>query len=342
MNEKLFFQYRKIEDRNRSFTIENLSHNQLYFSDPLKFNDPFDCKFSLDHKGTREQWINDYKNLGYNHRKAVKAFNDDTKSGCLKKEYGDLYSFDFIKKRDKNIELGFSTEKEYLVYNDSNRESRKQIGIDMNDYIRDQGLPRICCFSGRDDSILMWSHYANYHQGICLRFRSFKRRCEKNGSKDDILINLGLMVEGCDYYLLNLYSPNTGKIAATTVFSEVDCIDDLPESVNYFDESRAIKMYKFLLTKFSDWKYENEYRIMVSNNILENGLLKYQKNDLEGIIFGLRINHKNARLVYKTIKKNYLDEGISINFYEAKEVIRKYKVKIEPINDVEKYIDSLL
>ncbi|MPM45043.1 hypothetical protein SDC9_91728 [bioreactor metagenome] len=340
-NEKLFFQYQKIEDKDRNYTIENLSKNQLHFSDPTKFNDPFDCKFSLDHIGTREQWINDYKKLGYNQRKAVKAFNEDLKADYLKKEDGGLYSFNFIKKMNKNIELGLSKVEEYLVYNHPNRESRKQIGIDMNDYIRDTGLPKICCFSEKDNNILMWSHYAYYHQGICLRFRSYKKRCKRNGSVDDILIDLGLMVEGRDYYLLNLYSPKTMEIVTTSIFSEVEYRDDLPESANYFDKLRPIKMYKFLLTKFSEWSYENEYRIMVPDQMLENNLLKYQKKALEGVVFGLKITHKNAKLVYETIKKNYLDEGIVINFYEAKEVPKKYEIKIEPIENVEKYIDSI-
>jgi hypothetical protein len=83
--------------------------------------------------------------------------------------------------------------------------------------------------------------------------------------------------------------------------------------------------------------------MILDNSFLENGLAKYGKKSLEGIIFGLKINYENAKLVYDTIKKNYLDEGIAVNFYEAKEVPRKYAVDIgEPIEDVEKYIDSLL
>lgn len=41
---------------------------------------------------------------------------------------------------------------------------QKQIALEMlNSY-------RICCFSSRYDSILMWSHYADYHKGFCLVF----------------------------------------------------------------------------------------------------------------------------------------------------------------------------
>jgi hypothetical protein len=350
---ELFYQYRNlkvavdndcktIKDDNGNdviYTIENLANNQLYFSDPTTFNDPFDCKFLLDHTGTREQWIDDYKSLGNNHRKALKAFNEDVKNGFFEKN-GDLYSYNPIKVIKNSIKKGLCRREEFLVYSDPRRKSRKQIGIDMNDYIRDMKLLGVSCFSGRDDSILMWSHYADYHQGICLRFRSYKIRCERNGSVDDVLIDLGLMIEGRDYYLSKLYPPRT-LILTNNILYDVDYKDDLPESVNYFDKSRGIKMYKFLLSKFTDWQYENEYRIIIPDFMLENGLLKYKKEDLEGIIFGLKINHENAKLVYDTVKKNYLDEGVTVNFYEAIEVPHKYNVEIKQIDDVEKYLNDL-
>jgi len=350
----LFYQYRNlkvavdsdgkaIKDDNSNdviYTIENLANNQLYFSDPTTFNDPFDCKFSLDHTGTREQWIDDYKSLGNNHRKALKAFNEDVKNGFFEKK-GDLYSYDPIKVIRNGIEKELCKREEFLVYNNPSRKSRKQIGIDMNDYIRDTGLLGVSCFSGRDDSILMWSHYADYHRGICLRFRPYKIRCERKGSVDDILIDLGIMIEGRDYYVLKLYSPKT-KILMNLLLYEVDYKDDLPEPVNYFDKFRAVKMHKFLLMKFTDWKYENEHRIIVPDYMLENGLLKYRKEDLEGIVFGLKINYENAKLVYDTVKKNYLDEGVTVNFYEAVEVPHKYNVEIKQIDDVETYLNNLL
>jgi hypothetical protein len=100
-------------------------------------------------------------------------------------------------------------------------------------------------------------------------------------------------------------------------------------------------MFKFLRTKFSDWVYENEYRLMIGSEYLENGVLKYKKSDLEGVIFGLKIGYKDAKLVYETIKENYLDEGINVNFYEAREVVGKYEVEPELIINVEKYLDEL-
>jgi hypothetical protein len=188
----------------------------------------------------------------------------------------------------------------------------------------------------------MWSHYADYHQGICLIFKSHKQVFKVNeNSISDFLINNGFVEPDKEYCLLDLYTPITNKLAAPNIFFEIEYEDNPPESVNYFDQNDK-KIFKFIITKYTNWKYENEYRLVVSQEIPENNVLKYRKNDLEGVIFGLKITYGKAKLVYDTIKKNYLDEGIVVNFYEAKEVLRKYEVKAEPIVDVDKYLDDLL
>lgn len=344
INGNLFYRYQslKVEKDNkgndRIYTIENLANNQLHFSNPITFNDPFDCKFSLTHLGTREQWINDYKNQGYNHRKALKKFNEDVKTGYLIKKQETLYEEKLAEKISELVELGLARKEDFL---DNNNPSQRRIGTDMNDYVRNVALPDVCCFSGNNKSILMWSHYADNHKGICLSFRSYKLTLEvdKNIIREG-LTSEGIYNEGYEYCLLNLYSLATNKLLASCIFHEICYKNELPKSVNYFDIGKTLN--KFLVTKFTDWKYEHEYRIILPRLYLENGLAKYDKRSLEGVIFGLRTNYENAKLVYEIIKKYYLDEGVPVNFYEAKEVPRMYAVKIEPIKNIEKYINNLL
>ena len=45
---RLFFRYQKIDNHLK----DNLKKHVLYFSNPLKFNDPFDSKFDVIYKGT--------------------------------------------------------------------------------------------------------------------------------------------------------------------------------------------------------------------------------------------------------------------------------------------------
>jgi Protein of unknown function (DUF2971) len=269
-------------------------------------------------------------------------FNEKKKLKILIEKQDNLYLYNYIKDVKYNIEHGYLKKEDYVVYPNSNRESRNQIGIDMNDYLRSKGLPSISCFSDIDRNILMWSHYADYHQGICIRLRSYKRTFKLNENwAVDLLISYGLAEPKKEYYLFDLYSPTTNKLVVNNIFYKVEYNDELPESVNFFDQNNK-KMFKFLRTKFSDWIYENEYRLMIGREYLENSALKYKKSDLEGVIFGLKIGYDDAKLVYETIKENYLDKGFNVNFYEAKEVVGKYEVIPELITDVEKYLDNLV
>jgi len=133
------------------------------------------------------------------------------------------------------------------------------------------------------------------------------------------------------------------------VFQKIVYNNDIPEPVNLFDKDGNIKLHKFLLNKFTDWYYETEYRMIVDPDVdkmllseeeFKRGLVKYQKEDLEGIIFGLKINRKDAQDVYDTIKKHYLDEGITVNFRKAVEIGREYDLKIESISNIDEYIKS--
>jgi hypothetical protein len=223
-DEKLIFKYQSLKpatdkdgkvlkDENGNniiYSIKNLDSNQLYFNDPTKFNDPFDCKFSVHAIGTREKWINYYKSIGHNHRKAAMRFNEKKKLKILLEEQDSLYLYDYIKDVKYNIKHGYLNKEDYVVYRNSIGESRKQIGNDMNDYLRSKGLPSISCFSDTNRNILMWSHYADYHQGICISLRSYKRTFKLNENwAVELLFSYGLVEPENEYYLFDLYSPTT-------------------------------------------------------------------------------------------------------------------------------------
>lgn len=290
IGEKLFYQYRRIVANDENFTLNNLANNQLYFKHPSDFNDPFDCKIYLDEKGTREQWIDWH----------------------IKKKFT-------LKEAENIIDSCFEVKGDF-VYPRVNKDHREGFYGD----IKSISLPRVCCFSEKCKSILMWSHYADCHKGICLCFKAKKE------------------LIGNNEYSVPLYSlhdtlqeaPYSGQ------FKEVQYKCVVPP-VNIFDDYRDEKVNHWLTTKFYDWHYEYEYRMLFPESNLEDGLIKYNKRDLDGIIFGLKINHNNAKLVYDTVKKNYLDKGVTtVNFYKAIEAPRKYAVEIKPIDDIEKYIDS--
>lgn len=305
-DEKLFYKYQSLEVKTdeagnkRVYALENLANNQLYFSNPTKFNDPFDSRIYWCFQGTEEQYIDFYNRQYGLDREVAKSLIEYLCENEYFEKNGDLIYFD--------------------VENVKYRKLLEQKGFKFHGHFNREDLPLVCCFSETDKSILMWSHYTGHHQGICLRFRSMRYGNNK---------------ENNDYE-----SP----------FLTVTYENEVSTQVNLLDENINARVNQFLLNKFEDWTYEKEYRIIISNddvgNVLsedefKSGLVKYQKEDLEGIVFGMKINHENAKLVHETVKKNYLDEGIAVNFYEAVEVPRKYTVKIERIDNVEKYLNTL-
>jgi len=216
--------------------------------------------------------------------------------------------------------------------------------LDLHGNIHREFLPRICCFSGEYDNILMWSHYADSHKGICLRFRSvedwenleFGKYCLNFDYRD---YSFHLLLARNDPFHNIYYKKKFLKI-------EYKPKEYIYPKLNLLDVN-DLQMVKNLLNKLDTWCYEDEYRMMITRydvkggllteDEFEQGLVKYQKDNLEGIIFGMKITHENAKLVYDTVKKNYLDKGFTVNFYEAKEVKREYRMEICEINDIDTY-----
>lgn len=110
----------------------------------------------------------------------------------------------------------------------------------------------ILCLSLTNSSTLMWSHYADKHTGVCLGFQNIGFKPEENGS-DAFKINY-----------VSEFVPRQHTLDTT--------IDD---RVNYF---------YWLCTKATQWKYEQEVRIL---NLINSGLKPFNKSELCEIYFGV-------------------------------------------------------
>ena len=56
------------------------------------------------------------------------------------------------------------------LLNDPANAERFQNEFSKREFEKANAHHGVICFSGRWDSVLMWSHYANYHKGFCLGF----------------------------------------------------------------------------------------------------------------------------------------------------------------------------
>ena len=106
----------------------------------------------------------------------------------------------------------------------------------------------IFCLSEAPDIILLWSHYADFHKGVCLRF--------------DILKDM-------DTFLSPI---------------KVDYNNEYPR-VKYISQyiNNDPNLADALWHKAKDWEYEKEYRVIKPNF---KGLKEFRKEAMTGIIFG--------------------------------------------------------
>jgi len=130
----VLYKYGKFDEH----TEKIFTHNDIYFSSPNVFNDPFDSKPLLTSDGTmteRKHYLLEQYQKKYPNR-SKEAISIDV-------------DMEIITKGRDRIVLEEAQKKAIELL-------RKKLGI--------------CCFTEIRDSILMWAHYAKQHTGFCLEF----------------------------------------------------------------------------------------------------------------------------------------------------------------------------
>src|SRR5262249_3461497 len=83
----------------------------------------------------------------------------------------------------------------------------------------------LCCLTEQCNNILMWSHYADNHKGYCVEF------------------------EATDHTLV---FGRAQRVSYSDVYPEI----------NFYNTPGDEKVRLTFLTKFTDWQYEREWRIL--------------------------------------------------------------------------------
>jgi hypothetical protein len=200
-------------DQDFQYARQAIVDNEIFFSKFTGFNDPFDCIPVYD--------------------APIKNIDD-----FIQRVRGTgLYSEDRLKNVEQRWKNGLLSEQgliDHMMHYQIERISDR-VGV--------------YCLSSKKDDILMWSHYASSHSGVCLGF------------------------------IASSSTPFFGEAL------EVFYTKDRP-IINLFKDLDAASVTTFL-TKNKDWEYENEYR-MVSYNRAP-GTHHYPKEFLQCVILGSKI-----------------------------------------------------
>lgn len=213
------FKYRTVSENTRKI----IADSALYFASPADFNDPFDFLPHVSVAGTDKQRRDFYK------RNITANMADDGRPE---------------RRRMLRTFSKMTTEELRQLMEQALIDNVKRVGV--------------CSFSARNDHILMWSHYAANHTGVCLRFST---------APPVSMFNLALRVK---------YS-------------------QIRPTLNRIREVSGDEMRKALITKADVWWYEEEWRAVEA--IRGPGVYSFDPRCLDGIILGARMSDADRETV---------------------------------------------
>jgi len=249
----MIYKYRNID----KYTEDMITNNNIFFSNPLKYNDPFDTIINFFFEGNYELLYKKFIDWGIdNPKEFAKSLSKYREFPNIYKEYPDLLN------------------------------------------------SSVCCFSEENDNILLWSHYANNHEGICLEYETI----EYDG-KPSLLFDAKDM-----------------KINYPVQLLKVNYIDKpLPKINALYTQYFTEQLVEYLSTKYKIWENEKEIRCIIPNSKFYNHPnAKLEKNTLCGIIFGLKIKEHVKNGIKSLAKKNHKN----IKFYSAIQIPNEYRIEI--------------
>ena len=198
--------------------ISALNTPYLHCSNKPILNDPFEFQFKLSEYKSRKELLEYYRI-----RQGVEG------------QIVDLEALEQFLLDDKEFE----------------RIRRKASENTQRIYREIEANARVCSFTRRYNSILMWAHYANNHMGFCLKF------------------NMDSMLDIKAHARRVTYSRNNN-------FPVLSSIDIIKKGADW-------TMGRTLATKHKGWSYEKEWRVLAWES-----QLYYQKEAVSQVLLGCR------------------------------------------------------
>ncbi|MDD5361051.1 MAG: DUF2971 domain-containing protein [Ignavibacteria bacterium] len=273
---EILYKYKPIN----KYTLSSLINNEFYFAFPNEFNDPYDSELYSYREGTPEQWDKYLKNINIEPE--------------IKEKYQKLIHF-----MNYDNELINSS----LISGNAGSGERYKKSIMVN------------CFAKNYNKILMWSHYAEHHKGICI---GYKTKIIRDGMFFEMEEKM-LERESDEQYTVPII-----KI----IYSE-----EYPQAYNPLDpEDYKKDFFRFIKTKYIDWKYENEYRSFIFCKDYNKQLFKFKKEILSEIIFGEFTSNEDIKLIKNIVDMNYINKGIPVTYHKASIIRGKYQLDVKPFD----------
>lgn len=142
----------------------------------------------------------------------------------------------------------------------------------------------VTCFSEIDNSILMWSHYADSHKGFCIKYDTEKIDIKYKSFLFPVI------------YQKEVYDYTENSIMGNSSYKNyMEIIKMLKIETEYEFKDISNNLYIPMLLKAQEWYYEREWRIVVPSFIFgTNEHLIYLGNAINSIYLGVNCDEKST------------------------------------------------
>ena len=269
MNDYHLYKYRALggknedEIKNREHIKEIFKDNKVWFSKPEDFNDPFEFLFVPSFDATIEEKIEKYARL------------------LSKKNHN------FTINHSKALAFSYFLSEGSIAQWEQNQLTR------FKNTLSNTG---IFSLTKNKHSILMWSHYANKHKGICIGFSPVRK-----GNPNEKLSDFWCRAWPVNYPVSNA----------------------LPIVNIYKDNSESFA--KIVFTKARCWKYEDEFRIIDMKN--GPGYKYIPEGIISSVILGCKIEADNRKFIID-LASTY---PTHVNLFEAHIKPHCYELEIKKL-----------
>lgn len=258
----------KYRNWTNDFNKAVLLKREVFLSPPSDFNDPFDCRVTKNH-----HLLNTNERIEKYIEKGIKG------------------NLEYLKSQNRNIEFEENHLRERLKNLDEYQKHFEAIDIEYTDkYLG------VLSLSERWNSILMWSHYGDFHKGYCIGF------------EEEIMRTSGFFGKG-------------GRVTYTNNLPKIDPIDDGGKIMTSFYQTHF---------KAKEWEYEEEYRLTKlffdKPNEEPNRIAVLPDNCIREVIIGLNTSKEHREEIIAFCKKKL------IPVYQTQKEQYEFKLKRELIN----------
>lgn len=251
-----------------------------------------------------ENFLYKYRTFGKNTDKIIKnsslflspieRFNDPFDS---KLSFRQHYSEEEIRKYwRKHIKDNYDKASFHQLFNEAmSKYGKNEAFVKRQNFFIEQEIAKIgvLSLSKTCNSILMWSHYAHNHEGLVFGFQPRKLNFMGSCLSKAVKVNYELTYDVLSY---------TAK-----------------------REVRETQYFKMLTTKYEDWKYEKEYRVI---EIGFQGEEAFFKDELKSIIFGLKATKNDMDKIIQLCQENSFSH---VKFKKAEAVHGKFQLAIKDL-----------